>query len=237
MKLANCIQTVRSIREKYLKGLSELHEKNCIWKYSECDEWVYSFPFFTSYDAIKRWKDQVYALVTKNDSLPSVESPLVSDHIVVMDLFLVIQLTDHQFQIAENMKMMQKLLKLELELDNSIRPIDWLQHKNLPSAMILPLFGWNFLIIEQRPILKCDLCFRALGLWNYNTADNAASDRHGYYSGLNSIDAEKEHRPYCPWINCDQAQITTMPTTRFNSRVPGKAICGWEFMLDMATIE
>jgi hypothetical protein len=237
MKLANCIQTVRSIREKYLKGLSELHEKNCIWKYSECDEWVYSFPFFTSYDAIKRWKDQVYALVTKNDSLPSVESPLVSDHIFVIYLFLVIQLTDRQFQIAENMKMMQKLLKLELELDNSIRPIDWLQHKDLPSAMILPLFGWNFLIIEQRPILKCDLCFRALGLWNYNTVDNAASDRHGYYSGLNSIDAEKEHRPYCPWINCDQAQITTMPTTRFNSRVPGKAICGWEFMLDMATIE
>jgi len=68
---------VSSIREKYLKGLSELHEKNCIWKYSECDDWIYSFPFFTSYDAIKKWQDQVYTLITKNESLPLVTSPLV----------------------------------------------------------------------------------------------------------------------------------------------------------------
>ncbi|KAI9288675.1 hypothetical protein BC943DRAFT_350020 [Umbelopsis sp. AD052] len=208
-------ELLRSIREKYLKGLSELHEKNCIWKYSECDDWIYSFPFFTSYDAIRKWQDQVFTLVTKNVSLPLVTSPLTT----------------------ENLAMMKKLLKLELELSNEDKPIDWLQHKNLDSAMVLPLFGWTFFEIEGRSALKCELCFRALGLWAYNY--DGVSLTTGYASSipLDSIDAEKEHRHYCPYINRKQAQITTAATSRHSTNDSGQAICGWEFMLDMATIE
>lgn len=132
---------------------------------------------------------------------------------------------------------MENLLKLEHELDASNSSVDLLQYKDLCSALVLPLFGWNFCVVENRQILKCDLCFRALGLWKYDMSDSVVADLGNISGSLNSIDAEKEHRPYCPWINRSHAQITTMPTPCYSARVPGQAICGWEFMLDMATIE
>lgn len=133
--------------------------------------------------------------------------------------------------------MMKKLLKLELELSNGDQPTDWLQHKNLDSALVLPLFGWTFFEIEGRSALKCELCFRALGLWGYNCDGVPLSKGYTSSIPLDSIDAEKEHRHYCPYINRKQAQITTAATSRHSTQDSGQAICGWEFMLDMATIE
>ncbi|CAM0135933.1 hypothetical protein VKS41_001626 [Umbelopsis sp. WA50703] len=198
-------ELLHSIREKYLKGLSGLHEKNCIWKYSECDEWVYSFPFYTSYDAVKQWQENLGRIIASNITLPNVQSPLS----------------------AENMRLLEKLLKLEHELDTSSPAADWLRHNQLESSLILPLFGWNLHVIEERPLLKCDLCFRAVGLWNYSNTGEA----------LNSIDAEKEHRPYCPWINRNQAQIVSTLATPYNSQKSAPPVCGWEFMLNTITIE
>lgn len=123
--------------------------------------------------------------------------------------------------------MLEKLLKLEHELDDSGPTADWLNHSQLTSFLILPLFGWNLHVIEERPLLKCDLCFRALGLWNYNNTDGT----------MNVIDAEKEHRPYCPWINRSQAQITSTLVMPYSSQKSAQSVCGWEFMLNTITIE
>ncbi|KAI7884650.1 hypothetical protein K492DRAFT_182951 [Lichtheimia hyalospora FSU 10163] len=84
------------------------------------------------------------------------------------------------------------------------------------TSYLLPVFGWHY---AEPNIIKCKDCFR-----KKNLHELAASE-----SSFNVI---KEHRDYCPWINCNNAHVEPPQPTPFM-----RQLCGYEWMLAALDLE
>lgn len=87
------------------------------------------------------------------------------------------------------------------------------------TAYLLSLFGWQ-LLSDTVPGIQCDLCCSKKGF-------------HQIEQG-GKLDIMKEHKDYCPWVNSETADAYS-PKVHFSNR--DRKICGYEWMVDMVSIE
>ncbi|CDH58052.1 predicted protein [Lichtheimia corymbifera JMRC:FSU:9682] len=84
------------------------------------------------------------------------------------------------------------------------------------TSYLLPVFGWHY---AKPNIIKCTDCFRKKNL-------------HELAALESSFNVIKEHRVYCPWINCNNAHVEPPQPTPFM-----RQFCGYEWMLSAVDLE
>ncbi|KAF3936795.1 hypothetical protein ABW19_dt0203422 [Dactylella cylindrospora] len=90
------------------------------------------------------------------------------------------------------------------EVDTSVLvlPEDMPKDRLKQNALVLAMFGWtkdeNQSSVEM---VKCDACFRRLGLWLFVKRPGSADEDGDEFSSMSRLNVVDEHRDYCPWIN------------------------------------
>ncbi|KAK6538979.1 hypothetical protein TWF694_010527 [Orbilia ellipsospora] len=70
------------------------------------------------------------------------------------------------------------------------------------NALILALFGWAKDDKESSvEMVKCDACFRRLGLWLFVKRPSVTEEEGDDFSSMSRLNVVDEHRDYCPWVN------------------------------------
>ncbi|KAK6503094.1 hypothetical protein TWF481_008128 [Arthrobotrys musiformis] len=70
------------------------------------------------------------------------------------------------------------------------------------NALVLALFGWSKEDNESSvEMVKCDACFRRLGLWLFVKRPNVTEEEGDEFSSMSRLNVVDEHREYCPWVN------------------------------------
>ncbi|KAK6361586.1 hypothetical protein TWF730_005307 [Orbilia blumenaviensis] len=70
------------------------------------------------------------------------------------------------------------------------------------NALILALFGWSKEDNESSvEMVKCDACFRRLGLWLFVKRPSVTEEEGDEFSSMSRLNVVDEHRDYCPWVN------------------------------------
>ncbi|KAJ1922307.1 hypothetical protein H4219_000169, partial [Mycoemilia scoparia] len=156
-------------------------------------------PLTTTAELVNKYQSDVERILSLGLAIPVPKHTLNSSHIDVLK------------------KYMPKSLPLLGKYDKEIAETLYL------SAAILTLFGWRADCIASKPTLKCEMCFRVVGLWMFKNheEDHTRNDVMGDSNGdggrttkegalettmdicTQDFDAEKEHRSYCYWINRD----------------------------------
>ncbi|KAJ3021477.1 hypothetical protein HKX48_008411 [Thoreauomyces humboldtii] len=102
------------------------------------------------------------------------------------------------------------------------------------ACFLLALFGWEFHAIGTNPFLRCSLCARQAGLWNFDLNIPSANstepprkrtrfmDSETGAMVPSTFDARKQHRWFCPWITRDPKS--------------GQRKLGWIAILDSITV-
>ncbi|KAF3308433.1 hypothetical protein TWF173_001249 [Orbilia oligospora] len=70
------------------------------------------------------------------------------------------------------------------------------------NALVLALFGWSKEDNESSvEMVKCDACFRRLGLWLFVKRPSVTEEEGDEFSSMSRLNVVDEHREYCPWVN------------------------------------
>ncbi|KAK6354896.1 hypothetical protein TWF696_004026 [Orbilia brochopaga] len=90
----------------------------------------------------------------------------------------------------------------EVDISALNLPHDIIEDHPKNNALIMALFGWakddNEASVEM---VKCDACFRRLGLWLFVKRPSTAEEDGDEFSSMYRLNVVDEHRDYCPWIN------------------------------------
>ncbi|KAJ6261268.1 hypothetical protein Dda_3937 [Drechslerella dactyloides] len=90
----------------------------------------------------------------------------------------------------------------EVDISALNLPHDIIEDQPKKNAMIMALFGWakddNESSVEM---VKCDACFRRLGLWLFVKRPGSAEEEGDEFSSMYRLNVVDEHRDYCPWVN------------------------------------
>ncbi|KAK6536567.1 hypothetical protein TWF281_000793 [Arthrobotrys megalospora] len=90
------------------------------------------------------------------------------------------------------------------EVDTSVLnlPEDMGKEHLKQNALILALFGWSKEDNESSvEMVKCDACFRRLGLWLFVKRPSVTEEEGDEFSSMSRLNVVDEHRDYCPWVN------------------------------------
>ncbi|KAJ2909916.1 Nuclear-interacting partner of ALK, partial [Coemansia aciculifera] len=189
--------------ERLNQMLQSSHNANCPWKGHECSESIYSVPLATSQETVDDICRHAADILGFSDQLPATEHPLNS------------------FQSSLLRDLRRKVIALRSEKNDSEAPPS---DCNAASALVLALLGWRADTSMQRPTIKCELCFRSVGLWLFRGA--AGRTNHSDLQTFNVVD---EHRSFCYWAHGSVA----MPERSESSSAPvnmasASAMPGWQ---------
>ncbi|KAL0094600.1 hypothetical protein J3Q64DRAFT_1071265 [Phycomyces blakesleeanus] len=130
----------------YEEGLKAYHKEGCFWEFSQCNDYVNSFPISTYKEALELVCTQGKLLYSQQHILPNIVDPL--DKYQRRAVNQVAQHYEHNKDEA-----------MAIVTDSS-----------LITAYTLPLYGWKLKSTEV-PYLQCDSCFQRYSLSQENKSD------------------------------------------------------------------
>ncbi|KAJ2484674.1 hypothetical protein EV174_002243, partial [Coemansia sp. RSA 2320] len=201
--------------ERLNQMLQTSHNVNCPWRGHECSEGIYSIPLATSQEMVDEVCRHATELLKVASHLPAAQHPLSS---------------------------FQSGLLRDLRSKVTASGGDSSEHRSLPSdrhidaALELALFGWRLDRSLPRPGIKCELCFRSVGLWLFKSIDGeprtdsvtSATDTDSEALIFNLVD---EHRVFCYWAHGSSAGLEQPHNASANTAgQPASvgAIPGWQ---------
>ncbi|KAJ2498276.1 hypothetical protein IWW47_003502 [Coemansia sp. RSA 2052] len=198
--------------ERLSQMLQSSHNANCPWKGHECSESIYSVPLATSQETVDEICRHAADLLGFAGLLPATEHPLSS------------------FQSGLLRDLRRKALALHGEKSESEAPPG---DCDVASALVLALLGWRADPSVPRPAIKCELCFRSVGLWLFRSADGSrtglAADAASTRGDIQPFNVVDEHRAFCYWAHGSAAT----PEKPGGSNTPANAtsasaVPGWQ---------
>ncbi|ORX67178.1 zf-C3HC-domain-containing protein [Linderina pennispora] len=176
--------------DRISQQLQSSHNDRCPWKGNECDKALYGLPLATSKEVVDSICGYAVDLLKPREQFPALVHPLSS--------FQANLLSDLAGKIAGESETTTKA--------------------DAESALILALFGWRPDPEFSKPAVKCELCFRSVGLWLFQNNGNAARD---------TLNVADEHRSFCYWTRGSDAAASA------NSSAPTAALSaccipGWQ---------
>ncbi|KAJ2888712.1 hypothetical protein FB639_000446, partial [Coemansia asiatica] len=211
--------------ERLGQQLQSSHSASCPWKEHESAASVYSVPLATSKETVDDLCQQAADILAFSDHFPNIEHPLTA------------------FQSS----LLRTLTKSVLEIfagrnSSELKPDD----DQVMVSLVLALFGWRKDMFIARPTVKCELCFRSVGLWLFDRSNRPVSEGKGVTDRVKSLDsgsrafvADGEHRTFCYWAHgsdtdCKQtrssstvsktdisATVSAQQSTTDGTRIPG----------------
>ncbi|KAJ1725809.1 hypothetical protein LPJ53_000070 [Coemansia erecta] len=162
------------------------HNVGCDWKDHECAASVYSVPLATSRETVEEICQLAASLLDFSEQFPAIVHPLTS------------------FQTGLLRALSPSVLGIVEKNDSELR------EPQVLSALILALFGWRKDMSISRPTIKCELCFRSIGLWLFSEGeagtDGSAGD-DADESESHAFNAFSEHRSFCYWAHGAEADL------------------------------
>ncbi|KAJ1952738.1 hypothetical protein EC988_003388 [Linderina pennispora] len=176
--------------DRISQQLQSSHNDRCPWKGNECDKALYGLPLATSKEVVDNICEYAVDLLKPREQFPALVHPLSS--------FQVNLLSDLAGKIVGESETTTKA--------------------DAESALILALFGWRPDPEFSKPAVKCELCFRSVGLWLFQNNGDAARD---------TLNVADEHRSFCYWTRGSDAAASA------NSSAPTAALSaccipGWQ---------
>ncbi|KAF3907965.1 hypothetical protein ABW21_db0208026 [Orbilia brochopaga] len=111
-----------------------------------------------------------------------------------------------RYQSLRNLSDDEKVINLtkpdEVDIAALNLPHDIIEDQPKKNALVMALFGWakddNESSVEM---VKCDACFRRLGLWLFVKRPGSSDEDGDEFSSMYRLNVVDEHRDYCPWVN------------------------------------
>ncbi|KAJ2742446.1 hypothetical protein GGI20_004481 [Coemansia sp. BCRC 34301] len=196
--------------ERLNQMLQSSHNTNCSWKGHECSESIYSVPLATSQETVDEICQHAADLLSFAGLLPATEHPLSS------------------FQSGLLRDLRRKVLALHGEnSDSEASPSDC----SVASALVLALLGWRADHSMSRSAIKCELCFRSVGLWLFRSADGSCTElaASSHNDDLRPFNAVDEHRSFCYWAHGSISLLEHSGSSNTPaSAASASSVAGWQ---------
>ncbi|KAJ1819947.1 hypothetical protein LPJ56_003542 [Coemansia sp. RSA 2599] len=185
--------------ERLGQQLQSSHSGSCPWKGHECAASVYSVPLATSKETVDDLCQQAADILAFSDHFPDIEHPLTA------------------FQSSLLRALAAPVLELSASKSGESRPDD----DQVMASLVLALFGWRKDLSIPRPTVKCELCFRSVGLWLFGKKNASAKEGADAAGRAEMPGAEPrafvvdgEHRAFCYWAHGSDADSKQSQSTR-----------------------
>ena len=193
--------------KKYERIIVEQHGPECFWRTNSCDGQSSQITDLhcsnPQTDAIHRLplvypKTSILALNARYESILKMSSSVPPR----MKLPGGLDLGDLFAQVTTCLAHFKPATTAKTPIDGASDPSSSISDDIKQKALAIALMGWRgdqSISIKGSDILRCDACFRRLGLWMWQRSPPAADGPADSYCRV--FEAHGEHLQYCPWIN------------------------------------
>ena len=221
-------EVLGELAKKYEQIIVERHGPECFWRTNSCDgesghlaheqcanyhvEAIQRLPLVRPKISILDLGARYESILKMSSSVP----PLVKlpDGLDLDDLFTQFTTCLAHFKPAAS---------IETRSDTANDPSTSVSESVKQKALAIALFGWRgdqSISIMGSDILRCDACFRRLGLWMWQKRPAPADGPVDDYCRI--FEGHGEHLRYCPWVNA-----ATQNAGRAPADDPQERLAGW----------